>query len=339
VLIRLGDIDAAARAAWGERFDAMFPAASDFVNRELAIVMVAVGSSQAAAKLVPLLERDRQTTTADLGALLSRNRGYGGSISAMLANHPDEQQLHYALTLRNLKSGWTPPLRTAYFRWFDKARTWAGGSSYQKFLTNIDNDAFGNATDAERLAIEASGARKPYVAPELPKPHGPGRPWTTVEVLQTADGRLTGRNFKEGQRAYQAARCIVCHRFGGDGGATGPDLTQAAGRFTLKDLVDAMTDPSLVISDQYKATIVQTKEGQVHTGRIVADLEDRIVLVVNPEDATKTVTVLKTDIEEQTPSPVSLMPKELLNGLSEAELLDLVAYLLSRGDPGHPAFK
>ncbi|MFO0003365.1 MAG: hypothetical protein ACK559_19775, partial [bacterium] len=41
---------------------------------------------------------------------------------------------------------------------------------------------------------------------------------------------------------FAAARCIVCHRYGDDGGATGPDLTQAGGRFQLPDLVEAIVE-------------------------------------------------------------------------------------------------
>jgi hypothetical protein len=48
---------------------------------------------------------------------------------------------------------------------------------------------------------------------------------------------------------HAAARCIVCHRYGEDGGATGPDLTQAAGRFQLQDLVEAMVH--LVLADHF----------------------------------------------------------------------------------------
>ena len=39
-----------------------------------------------------------------------------------------------------------------------------------------------------------------------------------------------GRDFEGGKRTFAAARCVVCHRFGDDGGSTGPDLTQAGGR-------------------------------------------------------------------------------------------------------------
>ena len=48
--------------------------------------------------------------------------------------------------------------------------------------------------------------------------------------------------------------------------------------------------------------------------------------------------VLEGDIEEMETSPVSQMPLGLLNALSEAELLDLVAYMLSRGNPDDVMF-
>ena len=339
ILIRLGLPDEAERTALGTHFDRLFPAETDAENRELAALMVAVASPQAAAKIVPLLTKERvasQTVSADL---LARNRGYGGSIASMLANQPDQQQYHYAFVLKSLKTGWTSEQRVNYFRWFGKARQWSGGNSYQKFLTNIENEAFANTTDIERLAIEALGLRKPYVAPELPKAKGPGRAYTTADVVNLATSQLTGRNFKHGEKMFAAARCIVCHRFGGDGGATGPDLTQLAGRFNLQDLTDSIVEPSKVVSDQYKATVVQTVDGKVYTGRIVSDLPDGITLVIDPENASKVITLKRSEIDELTPSTTSLMPRDLLNTLNENEVLDLMAYLLSRGNPRDKMFQ
>jgi putative heme-binding domain-containing protein len=339
VLIRLGPLaDDDARDQMGQKLASSFPSPSEPVNRELATLLVAVQSPDAARLIVPLLNRASKSSASGFGDLLSRNAGYGSSVAAMLANQPDAEQIHFAFALRNLKTGWTPELRKAYFQWFEKARTWSGGNSYQKFLTNIDNDAFSNCSDAERLQIEATGARKPYIPPELPKPEGPGRVWTTDEVVALAGSQLSHRNFKQGQKAFAAARCIVCHRFAGDGGATGPDLTQAVGRFSIKDLTDAIVDPSKVVSDQYKASILETNDGQVVTGRIVSETSDAVTVVVNPEDATKTVTLKKSNIVEQTLSAASLMPKDLINGLNQNEMLDLLAYILSRGDKNHPMF-
>lgn len=337
--IRLGNPDKETAARLAKKIDDLFPQKSDFVNRELAILMIHFQSPGAVKKLVPVLAQERVASQEPIGELLSRNKGYGGTIATMLANQPDQMQYHYAFHLRNLKTGWTPEARKTYFAWFEKARTWSGGASYPKFLTNIDKDAFANCTDTERLAIEASGVRKPYVIPELPKPKGPGKDYTVDEVLALATDKLKGRDFKNGEKMYKAARCVVCHRFGGDGGATGPDLTQLAGRFNLKDLNDAIVDPSKVISDQFKASVVETKSGKVITGQIVSESKDTITILVDPENATKTVEIKKSDIETNQPSKVSLMPKDLLKTLNEDEVRDLLAYLLSRGNPADAMFR
>ena len=329
---RLGLPEESVRTGLGAKFDSMFPGVSEWHTRELGIVMVTIGSPKAAQLLVPLLTRERVASQSVSAELLARNRGYGGSIASMLANQPDQLQYHVAFSLRNLKSGWTPELRRTYFSWFDKARTWSGGNSYQKFLTNTSDDAFANATDTERLAVEALGLRKAYVAPALPKPTGPGRDYSTEEVLKLAPEKLKGRNFETGKKMFAAARCVVCHRYGGDGGSTGPDLTQLAGRFNLKDLTDSIIDPSKVISDQYKASVILTNDGKVHTGRVVSDLPDSLTMVVDAENSSKVVEIKKADIDEVSASKVSLMPKDLLKQLNEDEVFDLLAYLLSRGN-------
>ncbi|MFM7036048.1 MAG: hypothetical protein ACKOYJ_12855, partial [Planctomycetia bacterium] len=50
------------------------------------------------------------------------------------------------------------------------------------------------------------------------------------------------------------------------------------------------------------------------------------------------VEVAKQAIDERSKSPVSLMPKGLLNKLSQEEILDLVAYLLAKGDRDHALY-
>jgi putative heme-binding domain-containing protein len=337
--IRLGLPDDSTLAALGTKFDALFPTPSELVNRELAIVMVGVSSPNAAHKLVPLLTKERVMSQKEIGEVLLRNKGYGGSIAAMLANQPDQMQLHLALTLRNLKKGWTLDEKKTYFSWYEKAHTWNGGNSYQKFLINFDKEAYENSTDVERLAVESTGARKPYKMPELPKPRGPGKDYSLDELLALSTTHMKGRDFNNGRRMYSAARCVVCHRFGGDGGATGPDLTQLAGRFNFKDLTEAIVDPSKVVSDLYKTTIVQTSAGKSYTGRVVSAAPESITLLIDPEDATKIITLKKSEIDEQMLSPISLMPKDLLKTLNQDEVLDLLAYLLSRGNQQDPMFR
>ena len=154
----------------------------------------------------------------------------------------------------------------------------------------------------------------------------------------TADG-LTGRNFEEGRRAFASSRCIVCHRFDGIGGATGPDVTNVAGRFSFRDLADALIYPSKVVSDQYRGSIIETTDGKVITGRIAVDDGKKLTILVDPEDATKIVEIAKDKVESSEPSKVSLMPNDLVNVLNQQELLDLLAYLMSRGNPDDPVFE
>ena len=175
--------------------------------------------------------------------------------------------------------------------------------------------------------------------PELPKPAGPGKDWTLEEVRALAATGLKGRNFENGQKMFAATRCVLCHRFGGDGGATGPDLTQLAGRFNVEALTEAILEPSKVISDQYRAHLIAMNDGVVHTGRIVSETEKTYTVVTDPEVSTKVVDLVRADIDEMKPSPLSLMPPGLLKPLNEQEVLDLLAYLLSRGNPGDAMFR
>ncbi|MFM8377764.1 MAG: c-type cytochrome, partial [Planctomycetia bacterium] len=274
------------------------------------------------------------------------NAGYGSSVRAALERRSDLLQIHYAYVLRTLldlpgSPMWTAADRGAYYAWFARAREWAGGNSFQKFITRIEDESLATLTENERLALETLGIRRPYVPPPLPKPVGPGRQWSVATVLAAAEAGLGPgmRDFEKGRRAFAAARCVVCHRFDGDGGATGPDLTQAGGRFQVKDLVEAIVEPSRVVSDQYKASVVQTADGRVITGRVVAEDDGAITIVTDPEDATTFARIARADIEAITPSAASLMPAGLLDQLNEDEVLDLLAYALSRGNARDKRFR
>jgi putative heme-binding domain-containing protein len=340
VFIRMGQPDEKTMARLAKKFDAYYPAKTDPLNRELCTLLVYLESPTAASKTIALMRQEsKKVDAAEMAELLARNPGYGGTVAALLANGVDLQKLHYAFVLRNLRKGWTLDERKYYFGWLSEARKRTGGASYQGFINNIEKEAFDNATDTERLAIEAAGLRKPFQVKALPKPQGPGHEWKVDDLVTFAGPRLKGRDFKNGQKMFGAARCIVCHRFNGEGGATGPDLSQAAGRFNLHDLVESIVEPSKVVSDQYRASIVSTADGKVYTGRIIGESKGNLTILTDPEDSTKVVEVKKSDVEENKPSPVSLMPAGLLVQLNDNEVLDLLAYLLSRGDPNNPMFR
>ncbi|MBO0697742.1 MAG: c-type cytochrome, partial [Zavarzinella sp.] len=339
VFIRTGEPDKATASNLAARFDPCYPSESDFVTRELCQLLVYLKSPTVLAKTIELLKKPSvHTPQPGMADVITRNKGYGGAIQKMLDHAPDQQKISLVFTLRNVKDGWTMDQRKVYFNTFNEAQTWSGGASYQNFLKEMEKNAFDNASEGDRLAIEAAGLRKPFKPKELPKPAGPGKDWTMGDVL-ALEKKMTNRSFYTGEKMFAAARCVVCHRFYGEGGATGPDLTQSAGRFSYKDMAESIIEPSKVVSDQYKASVVFTGDGKTYTGKIISDTKDGIVILTDPEDSTKVVEVKRADIDQVKPSAVSLMPEKLLQPLNEDEVADLMAYLLSRGDPTNPMFK
>jgi putative heme-binding domain-containing protein len=131
----------------------------------------------------------------------------------------------------------------------------------------------------------------------------------------------------EGQPLFEKL-CASCHRFGDLGSDVGPDLTTLNSRFKKKDILESILWPSKIISDQYEAFMIETTGGDIITGAVVLEDDRRIVLrtAQNPD---RPVQVPKSQIKTQQKSSISLMPEELLTGLSHKEINGLIAFLLA----------
>ena len=290
-----------------------FPAKSREMNVELAQVLVYLQAPDAATKLVTLLEKAPT----------------------------QEEQIEYARALRALKTGWTTDLRKSYLSWFLKAAGYKGGNSFRGFMKNIKDDAVKTMSDSEKLEfkelLEAKADASATVAKVAPRPHI--KDWTMPELEALLSTGLRKRDFDKGRTLFAAAACFSCHRFNNEGGGAGPELTGLAGRFTNHDLLESIVYPNKVISDQYAAIIVATTDGKVVTGRVMNLHGDGFTLNTNMLDPNQLVTIDRNKIEEIKPSPTSMMPEKLLDTLNREEVLDLMAYLLSRGDRENPMFR
>jgi len=103
--------------------------------------------------------------------------------------------------------------------------------------------------------------------------------------------------------------------------------------------LEAIVDPSKTISDQYEAIVIRKKNGQIVTGRIGNLSGSSVNVVENMLDPGAMTGVRRSEILSIEPSKVSPMPDGLLNTLRTEEIQDLVAYLLSRGDPQNSIFR
>ena len=123
---------------------------------------------------------------------------------------------------------------------------------------------------------------------------------------------------------------------------TGPDLTAAGRRYSVRDLLDQILNPSKVINDQFSSVNVLTDDGKIVSGVIVNLGVQRngsaIVLNTDLTDPNQRVTIDRNTIEEMVVSKISAMPSGLLNRLTKDEIFDLLAYLLSGGDAAHELF-
>ena len=77
----------------------------------------------------------------------------------------------------------------------------------------------------------------------------------------------------------EKARCILCHRVGGEGGAIGPDLSAVGGKFARPHLIESVLEPSRQIVDGYRATLVATSDGRLVTGLVKNETNERLTLV------------------------------------------------------------
>jgi putative heme-binding domain-containing protein len=293
------------------------------------------------ARFDPLFPAKTRELNAELCQLLVYLEAPGivGKLLAMLASAPtQEEQLEYGRALRVLRTGWTLEQRKEYFKWFLKAGSYKGGASLQGFLRLIKDDAVATLSETEKkelksiLDMKPTGidftAKRPFV-----------KKWTLAELEPIVEKGLTKRNFDRGRTLFGEAKCFACHRFANEGGANGPDLTGAAGRFSVRDLLESIVEPSKVISDQYAAVIIETKGGKTVVGRIVNLHNDTLTINTDMLNPNGNVNVDRKQIESMETSKVSMMPEGLIDTLKEDEVLDLVAFLLSRGDRGHPMFK
>ncbi len=298
--------------------------------RDPAIVPVAV------ATLAPL----RADAPPAWGALIERNDSYGAPIRRMLDAMPPVMQLQTALTLRVAREGWDPALRRQYFEFLAAAGDRPGGSSYQGFVQMIRNEALAECSETEREALAALlvGDGPPREPPAAIEWSGVRHDWTLENAAASVDGALRKRDFERGRALFFAAACAACHRFDGEGGSVGPDLTSAGNRFSTEDLLEAIIDPSAAISDQYESAIVFCTDGRAVFGRVV-ETEDGDVLVYPPVPMAPPVRIAEGEVDRIQPSPISQMPPDLLAPLDEEDLRDLVAYLLSRANADDGMFR
>lgn len=139
-------------------------------------------------------------------------------------------------------------------------------------------------------------------------------------------------SFDVGQSLFTMASCAGCHKMNGKGADVGPDLTKLNPEYSPKDVLQHILNPSLKIEKKYQSYTFVLASGRVVTGQIVKEDDSSVHVLDNPTAPEKLRVLDKDDIDERDPSKISIMPQGVLNKLTREEILDLLAYVISKGD-------
>ncbi len=153
--------------------------------------------------------------------------------------------------------------------------------------------------------------------------------WRLVAYLKrlgstrAAEEKAPG-DVQAGRVVYESRGCPACHAIDSQGGDTGPDLSSAGARSSLRYLKESIVSPSTDVPLTYRAVTVTTTAGGKIQGIHLNEDDYSIQLRAldgNPRS------FLKSDLKEIRYEKESLMPAYAW--LSAAELDNLVAYLNS----------
>lgn len=331
--------------------DNQYPAKTNMLNRQLSKLLIHLQAPKAVEKTIALMESAKddenyQKSFTESSDLIFRNPQYGLDIAGMLSKVPPAQQTYYVNMLSAAKAGWTPELREKYFNWYQQAINYKGGKSFIGFIDRSRKLALTNVPKNEQVTYKNLSGDSLYKNAGIfqaltngPQPKGPGKQWKMEEALAVVEKGLKNRNFEQGLAMYNASVCSSCHGMRGEGGQVGPDLTQLGTRFTAKDMLESIIEPSKTISDQYAATIFFLKNGKSVVGRLINQDAEKYYVSQNPFAPQSLREIPKSDVNKTQLSEVSIMLPGMINRLNEEELKDLMAFLMAGGNKEHEVFK
>lgn len=167
--------------------------------------------------------------------------------------------------------------------------------------------------------------------------------WQIIAYIRSQEVKAPARTLGSAARGkelfYGDANCSLCHMVEGKGGRLGPELTGVGGSRTHEAIVDSVRNPSRRLAwglteatkefpQEYESVTVVTADGKEIRG--VTLNEDSFSAQIM--DANEKIHLLdKSTLRSFKKSRLSAMPKYGSDVLSDKDLEDIVAFLVSVG--------
>src|SRR5579872_1302714 len=202
-------------------------------------------------------------------------------------------------------------------------------------------------SDAEMFQVISTGI--PGTAMPANGTNGQGVGMTDKEIWQIityirsqevkAAAKSTGSAARGKDLFYGDANCSLCHMVEGKGGRLGPDLTAVGGSRTREAIIDSVRNPSRQLAwglteatkefpQEYESVTAVTADGKEIKG--VTLNEDNFSVQIMDSD--EHIHLLEKDkLRSFQKSRQSVMPPYGVSSLSDQELEDIVAFLVSVG--------
>jgi putative heme-binding domain-containing protein len=165
-----------------------------------------------------------------------------------------------------------------------------------------------------------------------------GLPPADQKLAAMMDRRRAGfRTSDRPHRPEQGAavfekNCGICHQLGGKGARIGPQLDGIGSR-GLDRLVEDILDPNRNVDQAFRVTTLGLENGQVVSGLL---LREEGAILVLADSQGKEVRVPKSSVVERKTSPLSPMPANLADQVTQDDFNRLLDYLLSKREPANP---
>jgi putative heme-binding domain-containing protein len=324
---------------WSEAYTHLLKSESGDVRDQTRFLGAVFDDEQALKDVHQIVLNGKFSASARQSALRTLVFKQKPDLLALLHDLMEDKEMRAAAVrgLAALNDGKTPELIVKHFAAFtdaektDAVQTLASRPGYAlAMLDAVEKGTVARTDISAFTARQLLGLNNKEVTERLTKVWGVVRPaakdkatlMTKYKAMLTPD-YVKSADLPKGRAVFQRT-CATCHRLFDDGARIGPELTGSQ-RANLDYFLENVLDPSAVVANEYRMTIVELKNGRVLNGIVKEETDRAVTLQAQNEQ----VIILKNEIDSRRQSPLSLMPDGLLDKLSKEEVRDLYGYLAS----------